>query len=496
MGDFTPPSGDAATLRMGATQMGRVADDVDKQTTATRTGVSTAVAAWRGPRAHDFERAGAGLQAELAVATTAIGRVSALLKSYATALESATEGIADAKTKAHQAEQDRDKATSGSMDPIDQQNAQHAGQRKTHWENEAAGIKADLKRLAANIAREIDYETNQAVPGSERLSPEEISRKVQHTMGTTGLKEPAALGFLGQDQAWKTLAAAKRAVPEDAVTSSGGIDWKKLADDYAKGPGSRDDTASGWAISRLVANWKHMGRTRGHLNSQITKLSGTNGHLPLHSHQFRFDRNDPGALKAMTELFGKGQIELLGHADSSSDESFLDKLKDAGGSAVNTFTHLGKDHPWIHTVLRKTSDFTMGVAALADVVAGACAVAAPEDGVLPSAVCEAGDLVVLSGTGTISSTADLLDMATGGKDVSWTDVGWDLSAYVTSGFSKGLQGIFVKGMSKDAVTRRALREIRHSGQRVRRLATWTFNTPADIRNLVRYFEDHQPHFTR
>ncbi len=123
---------------------------------------------------------------------------------------------------------------------------------------------------------------------------------------------------------------------------------------------------------------------------------------------------------------------VFGHGDSS-DESFLHKLKDTGGSAVNTFTHLGKDHPWIHTVLRKTSDFTMGVAALADVVAGACAVAAPEGRGIPSLFCEDIDLPIISLAGEASAFTDFANMLAGGKQWSTSEAARD--AFLTGGIT-------------------------------------------------------------
>ena len=490
--DLTPPPGDADGLKTGASQLNRAAGDLDAQTRATKSGVAEAVSEWNGPRSRQFERAGAGVQAELAVATTAVGRVSALLRSYATALESATQEIAAAKSQAatadHEATKDSD------TNAYDLRNAQHARQRKASIEDHAASVKADLKRLAGKIAAQIDHEIAQAVPGGAHLSPGEIARKVQHVMGITAMGAPAAPGSsLSSDQAWKVLGAAQRAVPDDAVTASGGINWKKLAKDYASGPGSQDDTASGWAISRLVANWKQMAKSRKGLNDQIEGLTGdTRGDLGGNP-KYQFNKGDPGGLEIQTTLFADGPLTI--EATTRDSGSFLNSMTKDGKSAASWVHSLGTKHPWIHAVLSKTSQVSMFVAAGGDVVAGACGGAALVDGVLPSAVCEAADLPVIATAGMTSATADILDMATGGKEFKVSDFAWDLAAYPSFGITNGVEGMIAKpsvlrDMADNGATRAALRQVRDFAVTGRRLFTWVWNLPIDEQNFEDYFKDH------
>jgi len=451
------------------------------------------VETWNGSKSRDFERAGAGLQAELAVATTALGRVGTLLKSYATALASATQEIADAKTKADSAAQEMSKA-SGSTDPADRQRVQHAGQRKTFWEHHAVQVKDDLRRLAIKIAHQIDQETAQAVPGSERLSPSEIARKVQHELGTEGLDRPAALGFLDQGRAWGALAAAERAVPENAVTATGGINWKQLAKDYAHRPGSRAGTASGWAISRLVANWKQLDRSRRGLDNAINELTGGRGDLPVRNHQYAFNQDDPGGLEMTTSLFANGPLKMTGTA-KATDSFWQSPLS----TAWNKLHHLGQDYPWVHKVLHDTSEIAGGVAFVGDTVAGACAAAATVDGVVPSGICEIVDLPIVAGSGMASGTADLLDMATGGEKWSWGNAAWDASSFLTAGISKGVEFGIENGPVRRMMAGKGFLRgaIRSAGTTASRGLTWLTNVPSDWGHFLGQWrsDDDSPSYT-
>jgi uncharacterized protein YukE len=260
--EFAPPPGDPEALAAAARTLAHVAGDVDQQHANTRTGVITAAEHWRGTRARDFELAGAGLQVELVGAAAGLSSVGQVLAGYAEALREARDTIAALGRQAHEvaAGADRQVATLSPDDPQIDQIYQHAGRQHGLLLGRAAQSRSTLDQLAARAAAAVDAETEAIVPGGALLSPDQLRRQVDSALGLTGLSPGAADGRMTQDQAWAAVEVAKTAVPADAVTAEGDVDWTKALaefnDKYLGPPVSAAAVGAapfaGWALRGLV----------------------------------------------------------------------------------------------------------------------------------------------------------------------------------------------------------------------------------------------------
>jgi len=281
---FDPPHGDAAGLSSAAGSLKGVASDLDTQNRATKTAVATAISQWRAPRADDFRQAGAGLQAELVMATAAVGTVSQALAAYAKALAQTTSDIASLKRQADQAQANAD-TQAGRMKPDDPQTDmvyQHAAMRQGQLARDADAARADLRALALRIAAQIDAETDLVVPGGGTLSSDAIRRKVDSSFGVAGLQAAAGNGTLTDAQAWAALAAAQHAVPKDAVEADGEVDWKKAVGEFndkvvgwpvsAAALGTTPN--AGWALYRLIQNQQEIGAVTNDLRTAFDGIVG------------------------------------------------------------------------------------------------------------------------------------------------------------------------------------------------------------------------------
>lgn len=256
---FAPPPGDPDALAATARALGAVAADLDAQYRSTQHAVAEAITQWRGPRTEAFRRAGAGLQAELLAASTGIAVVAQALRVYAIALRTAQQEIAGyARHAATATAAAADRTQTGIGGPA----GQHLDQLSLKFTigplDVAAGTaRSQLAVAAARVAAVIDAETDVIVPNAAMLSASEIERRVDATLGLSGLTEA---GPMSVQQAWTTLGIAQSAVPENAVTESGEPDWSaalaEFNDKYLAPLSSLGTVAgapnAGWAFARLV----------------------------------------------------------------------------------------------------------------------------------------------------------------------------------------------------------------------------------------------------
>lgn len=344
--DFTPPPGDPGTLRAAAKGLMQVASDLDTQNTATKNAVATSVSDWHAPRADDFRHAGAGLQAELALATTSIERVAELLGSYAAALETTQQQVASYRSQAAAAQSAADRQSSQLKpdDPEQDRIFQHAAARQGSLMHEAGLAKAALVALAGKVAAQIDTETDAAVPGSAGLSPDELRRRVDSSLGVAGLQGAAAGGTLTPDQAWAVLASAQRAVPADAVEADGEVDWKKALtefnDKYLGPPVSAGAAAvtpsEGWALYRLIQNQRQVDAVAQDLRTAFSEIVGPVAHDLDNGLASLTDLNN--ALIRFRQ--GADAVDLFGPAADS--KGVLDAAKAGGLPDAGAIGALGK----------------------------------------------------------------------------------------------------------------------------------------------------------
>jgi hypothetical protein len=202
-GAFDPPSGDPAAIRQAARTLTYLANDLSTQATAAKNAVATAMQTWTAPRGEDFRRAGLAIIDELSMTASALGTGSRLLSTYAGELERTIGAVSGSKTAADQAHSDAE--TSSRSDPA---NAEHyrltASMQQSNQLQQAINAKVDLATFAQTIARQLDAQTDLAVPGRAALSPSAIARQVDRSLGITRLAAP---GMSFQD-AWAIIAGA------------------------------------------------------------------------------------------------------------------------------------------------------------------------------------------------------------------------------------------------------------------------------------------------
>lgn len=266
---FTPPPGDGGALSSAARSLHSLATQLAADEKSAKSAVATALSEWHAPRTGDFRDAGAGMQAQLVMMATALGRVAQAVGTYGTAVERTCQDVAGFKRQA---------------DPLQHDPAKNAA-KIAHLEELARQAKSDLTTLAGKLAAVIDMETNMAVPQSASLTPDQIRRRVDSSLGVAGIRAAAANGTLTDAQAWTALATAEKAVPKDAVNSDGSVDWKKAIaefnDKYLGPPnaagGAAVVPAEGWALSRLLLNQREIAATANDLRTAFDAIVGPVG---------------------------------------------------------------------------------------------------------------------------------------------------------------------------------------------------------------------------
>jgi uncharacterized protein YukE len=281
---FSPPPGDAGGISAAAGQLHRVNSDLNGSAGKLKSAVATAVSDWRGPRTNDFRDAGAGLQAQLVSVMTGVGTVAQALDTYAKAFSQTVQDVAEYKRQADQAMTSAE--TTGKHLPPDSNQIdtifQHASMRRGQLAQLAMEAKHRLHTLGVELAATIDSETDMAVPGSAKLSPAEIRRRVDSSLGVAGLQDAAATGSLTDAQAWAALAAARKAVPAKAVNDDGSVNWKEAVaefnDNYVGPPTTLAAAAvtpsEGWALYRLLQNQRAVADDAAALRTAFSDIVG------------------------------------------------------------------------------------------------------------------------------------------------------------------------------------------------------------------------------
>lgn len=217
MTGFDPPFDDPAALRTAARLLAGVASELGGQETTIWNARTVAMASWHAPRATDFEAATAGLPAEIRQTAESLRVAGHALSTYATALERARTDLAGLKqhVDAIGADADAQAKRLRPNDPELDRTYQHAGARQAALGAEADQIRRDVDAAAAHAAAVINAETDLVVPGSSRLTPEQLRRHVDSSTGVTdALRNGAGAGRLSGPQAWALLASARRAAAD------------------------------------------------------------------------------------------------------------------------------------------------------------------------------------------------------------------------------------------------------------------------------------------
>lgn len=281
---FAPPPGDAAALKAAAKTFHDAATALDANAGQAKTAVATALAQWHAPRTQQFRDAGAGMQAQLVMVITALGRAQQAVDAYAKALSTTCDDVADYQRQAAGLQRSADTRSKqmAANDPQQDILFQHTSMQIGHLQQAAIEAKAGLARLGSKLAASIDMETNMAVPRSATLTPEQIRRRVDSSLGVVGLQGAAAHGTLSDAQAWAALTAAAEAVPDKAVNADGSVNWKEAVaefnDKYLGPPGTAAAVAGappeGWALYRLLLNQREVAATANDLRTAFDEIVG------------------------------------------------------------------------------------------------------------------------------------------------------------------------------------------------------------------------------
>lgn len=251
-GPFSPPPGDAGSVKSAANGLGGVSSNLNTANTSTNSAVHSAIAQWHGKRSRDFAQAAAGIQAQLTVASSAAGHVADLIHQFGVAQQTCHDDVATYQANAHRAHQALQRATQGGgpESGADMMAQQHAAQQIAYWEGQAEEAKRHLTKKAHSLAAEIDASTDLLVPGGHKLSPAEIRRQVDAGSGVTPGQGPISVA-----QAWKDLAKAQHVVPPEAVKPNGDVDYQKLKPGNAKLDGSGELGSHTWqSLQHLISS--------------------------------------------------------------------------------------------------------------------------------------------------------------------------------------------------------------------------------------------------
>lgn len=262
-GGFDPPAGAPDGLAAAAGKLQAVARDATTQEAALKGGFATALSTWKAPRADDFRHASAGIQLQVVGAGTAAGQAGDALAAYAVALRAAKAHVADLARQAHAATAAAD-AQAKQLPPDSTQIDlvyQHAAQHSWALQRQAQALHDDLRVLAQRTAQLIDAATESGMPGATSLNPSEIARRVNSSMGVSGMGNAAHDGTLSPESAWKLLVPAQQAVPAEDVSSDGEPEWKKIIAALGvpvNGPVAAwtfgTTPPAGWALYQLAHN--------------------------------------------------------------------------------------------------------------------------------------------------------------------------------------------------------------------------------------------------
>lgn len=211
---FDVPPGDVGALQTAVTGLASIASTLGSELSTAKAAVAEAKAEWKGPRSDDFEHAGQALVDELAMMITATGNAATILNNYAIELQST---IADVAT--YHANYDGVGAGDGSAADVD---PREASRSRLAWQRLAIDAKSDLHAYALKVAAALDAETGLAAPTSSKLSPAEIGRKVDSSLGFTGFDESNFItGKVSDDAAWAMLGLASGEVYDSGVPVPG-----------------------------------------------------------------------------------------------------------------------------------------------------------------------------------------------------------------------------------------------------------------------------------
>jgi hypothetical protein len=202
---FPGPTGDPTSLNLMVSSLNKIAADLSAQATAAQKAMATALQDWKGLRANDFTEAGQALVDELFMGASAVGTVSNLINAYAKELNQTILDINGYNNSATTAVNNANTTTTANPSEGDKiwitESRTISGLR-----NDAAQSLTDLNNYAMKIAAAIDAETDLAVPKSAGLTPDEIRRRVDSSMGIS----PALLtdfgnGTMTLDEAWSLV---------------------------------------------------------------------------------------------------------------------------------------------------------------------------------------------------------------------------------------------------------------------------------------------------
>ena len=302
MAAFDPPTGDFSGLNSAAALLNSVSSDLSGDLTATTGAMNTALTDWEGHRRDEFTRAGAGVQVQLKVAGDGCGAVGALMVQYANAFRQACEDVAEYKRLSDAAFTNAT-ATAKTMDPSSTQYDQvfqHADRASSGYESDALAAKTTLATLAAKIATQIDVETEKVAPVSTTLTPDQIRRQVDSSLGLTGLTGTST-ATMTTDQAWTLVVGAEKAIPADAVNVNGSVDWTKAFALPAVPPSGSDP-------SKVNAWWNSLSPTEQDdlLNQQYAQVGNLDG-VPIADRDFANRINLPQLISSyQSQLNGLG----------------------------------------------------------------------------------------------------------------------------------------------------------------------------------------------
>jgi hypothetical protein len=257
-----PPAGDPDALAGAARQLRSLAEDLGRQEGTLRTGFSTALAEWHGARGEDFRRVSGGVQVIATSAGAALSEAADSLSRFADALRDARTTVASLASQAGevQAGSWRRSGYPAWVQPTTPDLLRQANLNHARMECQAQAVHDDLRQFAVSTARRIADITDLGLPGSSTMSPQDIARRVQDTLGTTGLSAGGAQS-LTADQAWQVLGPAADAVPAEDVDSHGEPLWDEIIAALGT-PVNGPVTAwtagttpqSGWALYELAHN--------------------------------------------------------------------------------------------------------------------------------------------------------------------------------------------------------------------------------------------------
>jgi hypothetical protein len=260
---FELPPGDPDAIDSALAGWTGVAGDLGTQVGKAKSGFAAALETWKGPRADTFRSASGGLQLQVSEASSAMQEAIPTVQAYAKALRHARDEIArlsrQATARQHQVDDETRNQDPDSIQVL--QAEQHCAQFIGGLEAQAAELRRQVKVAAQAAAATLGSATTPACPGAERLTPEEIARKVHTTTGVDGIQGDIDSGRLTADDAWRALSSSESELGAGEIEKDGSIDWEKVQEQIehlAEQDGKLQDDwtlatapTAGWALARL-----------------------------------------------------------------------------------------------------------------------------------------------------------------------------------------------------------------------------------------------------